>query len=100
MDVHYIASHYLDEHGNNLQGCDECHYVNGVYHNDNGPAIIFKNGDKFWYNNGKVHRIDGAAIEFEDGPKRWFYEGKEVGDSDLGYTQKDFDNWLKFKTFI
>lgn len=32
------------------------HYVNGVLHNDDGPATISKGGVKFWYKNGKLHR--------------------------------------------
>lgn len=34
------------------------------YHCEDGPAVIHKNGDKFWYKHGKRHRTDGPACEF------------------------------------
>lgn len=32
-----------------------------------------------FYKNGKYHRDDGAALIYKDGNKFWFYEGKYKG---------------------
>jgi hypothetical protein len=34
----------------------------GRWHREDGPAIEWKNGDKFWYLNDKLHRTDGPAV--------------------------------------
>ena len=34
------------------------------YHNEYGPAIIWKNGDTEWRINSKLHRLDGPAKVF------------------------------------
>jgi len=39
---------------------------------EDGPAMVFANGDKFWWLNGKKHREDGPASEWEDGSKFWW----------------------------
>ena len=49
---------------------------NDQTHNENGPALIYKNGTKKWYKNGLLHRDDGPAIEWSDGDKSWYFEGK------------------------
>ena len=36
----------------------------GELHRDEGPAIEYADGDKFWYQNGNLHRTDGPAIEW------------------------------------
>ena len=48
---------------------------NGDYHRIGGPAIIYKDGSKFWYKNGQRHRTDGPAQIWKDG--RVDEEGKE-----------------------
>ncbi len=49
----------------------------GKYHNDNGPAVIWTNGDKEWYMNGIRHRIDGPAIEWEiECYVEWWFNGE------------------------
>lgn len=50
---------------------DRHHYVDGLIHNDNGPAIIWFEGSQFWFKNNKRHREDGS-----------------------------FEQWLKFRAFI
>ena len=53
---------------------------NGGYHREDGPALEFVNGDKYWYINGKRHREDGPAIEYYDGYKAWFLNGIEYSE--------------------
>ena len=47
-----------------------------ILHREDGPAVEYSNGDKFWYINGNLHREDGPAIEYKDGYKSWCINGK------------------------
>jgi hypothetical protein len=51
------------------------YYFNGKRYREDGAAIEYANGDKYWYLNGKLHREDGPAIECEGGGKGWFLNG-------------------------
>ena len=42
-----------------------------ISHRENGPAVEYANGSKFWYQNGKLHRTDGPSSEWCDGTKVW-----------------------------
>jgi hypothetical protein len=48
------------------------YYNNGLLHREDGPAMIFASGTKYWLQNGKLHREDGPAVEWSDG-RIWFY---------------------------
>lgn len=50
-------------------------YLHGVVHRDDGPAVVYPNGEKWWFQFGKQHREDGPAIERADGSKQWFRDG-------------------------
>lgn len=39
------------------------YYLDGQYHNENGPAIIDFQGNYSWYLNDKKHRIGGPAVK-------------------------------------
>ena len=43
-----------------------------IFHREDGPAVEYVNGDKYWYTNGKCHREDGPAVEDADGSKLWY----------------------------
>lgn len=45
-------------------------------HREDGPAVIYVDGNKVWYQHGKRHRVDGPAIEFVNGYKVWYQHGK------------------------
>ena len=48
-------------------------------HREDGPAILYYDGTKFWYKNGKYHREDGPAIEYSaSGIKHWYINGKFI----------------------
>jgi len=47
-----------------------------IFHREDGPAIEYAHGSKFWFINGRLHREDGPAIEFADGPKEWYLNGR------------------------
>ncbi len=40
-----------------------------------------ENGNKWWYKNGKYYREDGPAIIWANGDKEWWLDGKWVWDS-------------------
>ena len=48
----------------------------GQLHREDGPAIEYINGDKYWYLNGKGHRIDGPAVEYANGSREWYINGQ------------------------
>lgn len=79
---------------------DMRHYVDGNIHNDNGPAIIWVDGSKFWCKNDKLHRQDGPAIEYANGPKEWWYDNKLIGKSINGFYQAQLEGWLRFTAFL
>ncbi len=78
---------------------DKYWYQNGKRHRIDGPAVERINGDKFWYQNGKIHREDGPAVEWYDGVKSWYWNGIELGSSLYYYNQKKFEQWKKFRAF-
>jgi hypothetical protein len=57
---------------------------NGEYHRDDGPAVIYADGDKAWYQHGVRHRADDPAIIGADGTEYWY-----LNDNCLS-----FDKWL------
>lgn len=50
-------------------GC-QAYYKNGVFHREEGPALIYK-GNEWWYLNGLCHREDGPAIILDNGTQIW-----------------------------
>ena len=58
------------------------YYVNGKLHREDGPAIEYINGTKFWIVNDKYHRLDGPAIEWRDGEISYYIE-------DIEYSTKE-----------
>jgi hypothetical protein len=80
---------------------------NGKFHRDDGPAVIYADGDKAWYQHGKFHRDDGPAVEYADGDKFWYqhdkrhrYDGPAVEHADgtnewwLNDELLTFEEWL------
>ena len=68
------------------------HYLDGKRHREDGPAIEWFNGNKYWCLYGELHREDGPAIECSDGDKEWYLNGEIYGYND------DFTNesWIRF----
>ena len=67
---------------------DKYWYLNNNVHREDGPAIEYAYGDKQWYLNGKPHREDGPAFEYFDGHKAWYINGKKL-------TEEEFNNRRK-----
>ena len=77
----------IDKDGN------KCYYKNKkmtILHREDGPAIEWSDGTKFWCINGKYHREDGPAIEWANGSKEWYINGVE-------YTKEAFDKYIAEK---
>jgi len=55
-------------------------YQNGKRHRLNGPAVIYENGSKYWYQNGKYHRENGPAVIYKSGNKYWFVDGSQYSE--------------------
>jgi hypothetical protein len=66
-----------------------------IHHREDGPAIIYNNGDKYWYQNDKPHREDGPAVEYANGYKVWYYRHKRVKVS----SQEEFEKAIKYLNF-
>jgi len=50
---------------------------NGDYHRENGPAVVYLDGDKEWFVKGERHREDGPAIDYPQyGHKEWWIWGE------------------------
>ena len=52
-------------------------YFNNKLHRIDGPAVIQSNGDKEWWVHGDLHRTDGPAVEYADGEGIWCFKGKQ-----------------------
>ncbi len=60
----------------------------GLQHREDGPAVEYPNGFKYWYINGMCHREDGPAVE-------GLYEYKEWCINDKFLTEEQFNEWRK-----
>ena len=54
-----------------------------ILHREDGPAVVYPNGSKWWYLNGKLHREDGPAIEWSNGEKCWYLNGEELTEEEF-----------------
>jgi len=55
----------------------------GQRHREDGPAIEWANGSKFWFINDQRHREDGPAIEWADGSKFWWINGRRLTEAEF-----------------
>ena len=51
-----------------------------ILHRENGPAVEYADGTKFWFQNGQKHRTDGPANEWADGTKEWYIDGVYISE--------------------
>ena len=72
--------------------------LNGQYHRDGGPAIIFVDGTLEWWKHGDLHREDGPAKEFPDGTLEWWINGKlhrDDGPAAINYEGELVSEWYQ-----
>jgi hypothetical protein len=76
--VHLLNSHLHREDGPAIEWSDgtKYWYRNGQMHREDGPASEFPDGRKYWYRNDQLHREDGPSMEWPDGTKYWYRNGK------------------------
>lgn len=56
-----------------------------VIHRDDGPAITWDDGSRFWYYDGVNHNENGPSVIYANGQMHWHYHGSNW----------DFDRWCK-----
>jgi hypothetical protein len=56
------------------------YYKDDKKHRDDGPAIIRADGRKAYYKNGKIHRDDGPAVIYPNGTKEYYKDDKRHRD--------------------
>jgi hypothetical protein len=49
---------------------------NGLFHRDDGPALVHPDGAQYWCQNGLFHRDDGPAVVHPDGRQEWWRAGR------------------------
>ena len=54
-----------------------------ILHRENGPAVEYADGDKFWLQNGLLHRTDGPAVEWANGTKEWYINGVRLTEAEF-----------------
>jgi len=79
---------HTDEYGN------RSHYLGGLLHREDGPAVICTDGYRSWYRNGLRHREDGLAVIFSDGLQRWRLNGETVRMEDVLDTPEKREAYL------
>ena len=46
------------------------------------PAVVYKDGTKWWYRNGRIHRDgDQPAVVWHNGVQEWFQNGRRHRDN-------------------
>ena len=57
-------------------------------HRDDGPAVEYATGDRYWYQNDRFHRTDGPAIMLADGRKWWYLNDKPLTEAEFNQRVK------------
>ena len=87
MKEQYIK---INEHGNKLYYSDK---EMTILHREDGPALEYADGSKYWYLNGELHREDGPAVERANGSKFWWLKGKRHREDGPAVEWWDGDNF-------
>lgn len=72
------------------------HYVDGLRHRVDGPAVEHTNGTKEWYFEGLHHRDDGPAIVFSDGTTHFWVHGQKIDETSFEL----YANMMKLKGLL
>jgi hypothetical protein len=51
-------------------------YRQGLWHREDGPALILSDGSCVYYQHGRRHRTDGPAVDMASGHKEWWIDGE------------------------
>jgi hypothetical protein len=66
---------------------DKEYYINGQLHNENGPAMVGLDGSKYHYINGYFHNPHGPAIVHTDGSKEYYKNGNMLSEAEFNTWQ-------------
>ena len=96
-----IVESYTDDNGNIIEIIsDDNHikyYKNYILHRDNGPAVVYINGDEEWYKEDSLHRENGPAWNWKScNDISWHYEGKLIDCK----SQEEFERIMKLRLFF
>ena len=58
-------------------------WLDGDIHRTNGPAVVYADGTKEWRQHGQVHRVDGPAIEWCNGSLEWWLSGVQLTEAEF-----------------
>ena len=62
-----------------------------ILHREDGPAVEYADGTKFWFQNGLLHRLNGPAVELLNGDKEYYL-------NDIYYSEiKTNEEWIIFQ---
>jgi hypothetical protein len=62
---------------------DKFYLINGKLHREDGPAVEDADGYMAYYINDKLHREDGPAVEWADGSKLYYINGKKLTEQEF-----------------
>ena len=68
----------------------------GQLHRDDGPAVVWRDGDKEWYQNGLRHRDVDPAVVWYNGDEEWYQNGlrhREVGPAVKRKSGRPYRDW-------
>jgi 3-methyladenine DNA glycosylase Mpg len=68
---------------------------NDELHREDGPAVEYMDGSKYWCINGKCHREDGPAAILIGICTSWYYNDERIDCS----TQEEFERIIKLRMF-
>lgn len=60
-----------------------------VFHNDDGPAVIFSTGEENWWSYGEFHRIGGPAKTLQISGREFYYIGGKEFSNDAYWKQPE-----------
>ena len=58
-------------------------WVDGDVHRTNGPAVVYADGTKEWRQHGQAHRVDGPAIEWCNGSVEWWLNDTKLTEAEF-----------------
>ena len=62
-----------------------CKKDTDIRYNPYGPAVIYKDGIKFYLIQDKCHRLDGPAVIYPDGRGLYYINGKYLTKEEFEY---------------
>ena len=75
-------------------------FLNGIYHREDGPAVLLPSGYEEWHLNGRFHREDGPAAYLPNGKKSWYLNGKSVSWQEVFKQAKTEEIELRILSYV